>query len=127
MIYQKIEKCRICGNKNLISILNLGNQALTGVFPKKNKTIENGPLEIVKCFNKNPNNSCGLVQLKHNYQMEKLYGENYGYRSGLNKSMIEHLASIVQKIEKRIDLHNDDLVIDIARMGHCFQAIKTKN
>lgn len=114
MLYQEIKKCRICGNKNLISILNLGKQSLTGIFPKINEYVENGPLEIVKCFNKNTNNSCGLVQLKHNYKMEKLYGENYGYRSSLNKSMIKHLALIVQKIEKKIDLHNDDLIIDIA-------------
>jgi hypothetical protein len=27
--------CRICGNKNLQAVLNLGLQYLTGVFPKE--------------------------------------------------------------------------------------------
>ena len=114
MLYQKINKCRICGNKNLISILNLGDQSLTGVFPLPGENIESGPLEIVKCYNKNKNFSCGLLQLNHNYQMEKLYGDNYGYRSGLNKSMVNHLADIVKKIEDKIKLNDEDLIIDIA-------------
>ncbi len=114
MLYQEIKKCRICGNKNIVSILNLGNQALTGVFPQKNEEIEKGPLEMVKCFSKDGGDVCGLVQLKHDYQMEKLYGDNYGYRSGLNKSMVEHLECIVRKVEGRVSLNDGDLVIDIA-------------
>jgi hypothetical protein len=46
--------------------------------------------------------------------MEKLYGDNYGYRSGLNKSMVEHLGEIVKKIENRVALSDGDLIIDIA-------------
>jgi len=114
MLYQEINKCRICGNKNLLSILNLGEQALTGVFPLKGEEIEKGPLEVVKCFNDNKAETCGLVQLKHDYQMEKLYGDNYGYRSGLNKSMVKHLEDIVRKIENSVKLSDGDLIIDIA-------------
>lgn len=114
MLYQEIKKCRICGNENLISVLSLGEQALTGLFPRKDEEVESGPLEIIKCFSEDADNSCGLLQLKHNYQMEKLYGDNYGYRSGLNKSMVEHLEKIVRKIENKINLSDGDLVIDIA-------------
>ncbi len=114
MLYQEIKKCRICDNENLVSILNLGNQALTGVFPSEGEVIEIGPLEIVKCFSEDKDKSCGLLQLKHNYEMEKLYGDNYGYRSGLNKSMVRHLEDIVAKIEKTINLEDEDLIIDIA-------------
>lgn len=114
MLYEEIKKCRICGNTNLVSIVDLGSHALTGVFPLPGETVEEGPLEIVKCFNKSGENVCGLVQLKHDYEMEKLYGENYGYRSGLNKSMVKHLHEIVEKIERRQNLQNGDLIIDIA-------------
>lgn len=114
MLYKEIERCRICGNKNLVPILDLGKQALTGVFPLANEDVEAGPLEIVKCFSEDMSSSCGLVQLKHDYQMEKLYGDNYGYRSGLNQSMVNHLEGIVRKIEDRIDLSDGDLIIDIA-------------
>ena len=28
-------ECRICKNKDLVSVLDLGNQCLSGVFPEK--------------------------------------------------------------------------------------------
>ena len=31
---KEIKACRISGSTNLVSVLSLGNQALTGVFPK---------------------------------------------------------------------------------------------
>ncbi len=31
--YKEIQACRLCKTKNLVSVLNLGEQALTGVFP----------------------------------------------------------------------------------------------
>jgi len=34
MLYREIRSCRICENQDLDSILELGNMALTGVFPK---------------------------------------------------------------------------------------------
>lgn len=114
MLYQEIKHCRICGNTNLVSVVDLGSQALTGVFPLPGEVVEEGPLEMVKCFSASGEDVCGLVQLRHDYEMEKLYGDNYGYRSALNKSMVKHLQEIVAKIEARINLQDGDLVIDIA-------------
>lgn len=114
MLYQEIKHCRICRNTNLVSVVDLGSQALTGVFPLPGEEVKEGPLEMVKCFSASGEDVCGLVQLRHDYEMEKLYGENYGYRSGLNKSMVRHLQDIVAKIEQRMELKDDDLVIDIA-------------
>jgi hypothetical protein len=34
-MYTEITKCRISDSTNLINVLSLGNQYLTGVFPKK--------------------------------------------------------------------------------------------
>lgn len=114
MLYEEIKHCRICGNTNLVSVVDLGSQALTGVFPLPGEIVEEGPLEMVKCFSTPGEDICGLVQLRHDYEMEKLYGENYGYRSALNKSMVKHLQEIVAKVEARMDLQDGDLVIDIA-------------
>lgn len=112
-LYTKIESCRICENANLVPIINLGNLALTGVFPKdKNEFIESGPLSLVKC-DESVSGSCGLLQLEHNYDLGKLYGDNYGYRSGLNQSMINHLEGIAKKISGVVDLVDGDLVVDI--------------
>lgn len=113
-MYSEIKRCRICSNTNLIPILNLGNQALTGVFLKtKEQVVTSGPLELVKCEEDKDDKHCGLVQLRHSYNPDELYGDSYGYRSGLNKSMVTHLQNKVNKIEKMIDLVQEDLVLDI--------------
>jgi len=112
MLYKKITKCRICGNKNLKPVVSLGKQALTGLFPLEHEVVLKGPLELVRCV-KNFD-SCGLVQLNHNYDLTVLYGDNYGYRSGLNKSMVMHLASVVEKIKKKVKIKKGDIVVDIA-------------
>lgn len=114
MIYKEILACRACGNKNLKTIIDLGNMALTGVFPAPGETVDSCPLEMVKCLGNGADDACGLVQLRHTYDLEKLYGDTYGYRSGLNTSMVRHLEGIVEGIEARIELQNHDLVIDIA-------------
>lgn len=114
MLYQEIKKCRICGNDKLLPIIELGDMALTGVFPMPGEDVEAGPLSLVKCEDDENGNACGLVQLKHDYDMKKLYGENYGYRSGLNKSMVQNLYGIVEQIEHTLELKDGDLVIDIA-------------
>jgi NDP-4-keto-2,6-dideoxyhexose 3-C-methyltransferase len=111
MLYTKITHCRICKNQNLESVLNLGEQALTWVFPLPDQVVEVWPLELVKCSG---NDCCGLLQLGHDYDMEQLYGDNYGYRSGLNGSMVKHLGTIVEKAKSLVDLHTGDLIIDIA-------------
>jgi hypothetical protein len=111
-MYKKIEKCRICGNTHLECVLDLGEQMLTGVFPKdKNAKVTTGPLRLVKCLG-GPD-ACGLVQMEHSYDLGEMYGENYGYRSGLNASMVAHLNSKVERILKLVELKAGDLVIDI--------------
>jgi NDP-4-keto-2,6-dideoxyhexose 3-C-methyltransferase len=111
--YKKVEKCRICGNPNLECVLDLGEQMLTGVFPHKvGEDVTSGPLRLVKCIG-GEDDVCGLVQLEHSYDLGEMYGENYGYRSGLNASMVAHLHNKVKKILAQIDLCEGDLVVDI--------------
>ena len=114
-MYKKITQCRICGNKNLVSLLNLGEQALTGIFPKNaEEIITSGPLELVKCHPSAPDDTvCHLVQLNHSYESEEMYGLNYGYRSGLNQSMVRHLRDIVAFATSKANLAKGDLIIDI--------------
>lgn len=106
--YSEINKCRISGSTNLINVLSLGDQYLTGVFPKtKNQSITNGPLDLVWC----PDS--GLLQLKQSYSLDEMYGENYGYRSGLNQSMVRHLKNKINTLERLIKPGSKDIVIDI--------------
>lgn len=111
-MYKKIEACRICGNAHLVRVLDLGEQMLTGVFPKeKDENITVGPLRLVKCTG--GTDACGLLQLEHSYDLGEMYGENYGYRSGLNASMVAHLHGKVKKLLNRVKLRDGDLVVDI--------------
>lgn len=113
-MYKEIERCRISGSTNLKSVINLGEQSLTGVFPKtKKEKITTGPLELVLSMDDGSGQFCELLQLKHSYDHSELYGENYGYRSGLNSSMIAHLKDIVNKCIKYVSLKQNDLIIDI--------------
>lgn len=108
---KKIEACRICGNRHLEPVLDLGEQALTGVFPAdRNTKITSGPLRLVKCTGEA---ACGLLQLEHSYDLGEMYGENYGYRSGLNQSMVRHLHGKVARILSLVSLNEGDLVVDI--------------
>lgn len=111
--FYKIEKCRICGNTHLDTVLDLGDQYVSGIFPKKiDPEMYNGPLKLVKCDELT--GGCGHVQLEHTFDLPTMYGDEYGYRSGLNSSMVQHLKEKSEKIRDFIELKENDLVIDIA-------------
>jgi len=106
--YREIDACRVSKSNYFVTVLNLGVQTLTGVFPKSpSEKITQGPLELAWC----PDS--GLLQLKHSYDLSEMYGGNYGYRSGLNQSMVDHLANKVSHLERQFSLKSGDVVVDI--------------
>ena len=106
--YTQISRCRVSGSSHLVPVLNLGNQALTGVFPRsKGEPVTAGPLELVWC----PDS--GLLQLNHSYNPTEIYGDNYGYRSGLNQSMVRHLEAKARRLQAMVTLNRGDVVLDI--------------
>ena len=112
-MFHKINYCRVCKNTNYDTVLDLGSQYLSGIFPKeKDLNMPYGPLKLVKCDE--TKGGCGHVQLEHTYDLPTMYGDNYGYRSGLNSSMVQHLKKKAEKIQKDVDLESGDIVIDIA-------------
>lgn len=103
-----LKVCRVCGNDDLTKVVDLGDQFLTGVFPRVGDDDPSvGPLELGLCP------QCGLVQLLHTYDAGEMYGENYGYRSGLNASMVKHLQRKARFLEHLADLQPGDTVLDI--------------
>jgi hypothetical protein len=104
----KIHKCRSCNGNKLKKIFNLGNQKLTGFFlDHRNQDIPSGSLSMVFC------ESCKLLQLENSLEPTVMYGQNYGYMSSLNKSMLTHLKSKSHKLKKIANLKSGDLIIDI--------------
>ena len=105
---EALSACRLCGSADLISVLDLGEHALTGIFPESaSEEISKGPLELVWC------QACTLLQLAHTYDPGEMYGDNYGYRSGLNRSMSEHLGRKAHGLEQLAQLAPEDVVVDI--------------
>lgn len=123
MKVSKLEKCRVCGSSELKEVVNLGEQELTGVFPKnKNSKLTSGLLDLQFC------SKCGLLQLGHSYDLEEMYGNNYGYRSGLNPSMVIHLSDKINMLESRYALSEGDVVLDIgSNDGTSLNSYQTAN
>ena len=104
----KINSCRSCGSKKLNPAFNLGLQKLTGIFPKlKGDYVPSGSLALVFCKH------CTLLQLHNSFNPDTMYGQNYGYMSSLNSSMISHLKNKAKKISKLMNLKSNDVVVDI--------------
>ncbi|MCD9140499.1 class I SAM-dependent methyltransferase [Streptomyces albireticuli] len=105
-----ITACRVCANHELLPVLDLGEQALTGVFPaRRDEPVPSVPLELVRCSPA----GCGLVQLRHTPDPDLMYGEGYGYRSGIRPFMINHLHGKVAALRELVELGPRDLVLDI--------------
>ncbi len=133
---QEIHACRICGNPILSPVIDLGRQAIAGLFipphvdvlpiragragrgaglndgPSEHHWDEPIPLQVVRCQAQPGRASCGFVQLQHTVPPSILY-RDYGYRSGINPMMRRHLEGLVREIESRIPLRRGDLVVDI--------------
>ncbi len=104
----KIKKCRNCNTSSLSNLFSLGNLSFTGKFFRNGKKVKSGKISLLIC------NKCKLVQLDKNFNLNYLYNKDYGYRSGINKTMKDHLKKTAEKIEKLYLLRKNDLVLDIA-------------
>ena len=108
LVYRKIAACRICGNSDLQAVLDFGVQALSSRFPRKGEPDPPlAPLVLVRC------SDCQLVQLLHSVAPGEMYTRHYGYRSGTNATMREHLAGLAAWVEARLPLKTGDIVVDI--------------
>ncbi|WP_292369138.1 class I SAM-dependent methyltransferase [Methanoregula sp. UBA64] len=114
MDIREIKKCRICGNDQIVTVLDLGNQALSGRFPgEDDPDPPRAPLVLIRCDNSKNPGACGLVQLKHSVPPLEMYTCGYGYRSGINKTMRDHLAELTRKSQTITRLEKQDIVLDI--------------
>ena len=88
-LYSPREDCRLCGARDFDLVIDLGELALTGRFPAPaDPPVPVAPLRVHKC------RGCHLVQLAHDFDRDALFRQTYGYRSGINRTMTEHLHGI---------------------------------
>ena len=104
----KIKNCRNCKNTELFDLFSLGKISFTGRF--SNTIRQNVPkayLNVLMC------KKCKLVQLDRNFDLNYLYGKSYGYRTGINKTMTDHVKKIVRKCSALVKLKSKQYVLDI--------------
>ena len=100
--------CRISKKDDLITVCDLGRHHLCGNFPS---SIEEDIPAASLSLGWSP--SSNLLQLRHESDITDMYGENYGYRSGLNISMVNHLKDKVDSLRKKHNCTNLSCVLDI--------------
>ena len=100
--------CRISKIDDLIEVFDLGSHFMCGEFPSsKSENIEKGRLAL------GWSPSSGLLQLSEDRDIKSMYGQNYGYRSGLNSSMVDHLKKKVEYLLELCSIKNKKCVLDI--------------
>ena len=105
----KIKICRNCKNNKYHNLFSLGKMSFTGKFSKNYfNNIPSAYLNLLMC------KKCKLVQLDRNFNLKYLYGKDYGYRTGINKTMTDHVKKTVKKCSTLVNLKAKDQVLDIA-------------
>lgn len=103
-----LSNCRICKSESLTELLSLGPFSLSGVFPSQPLDVgESGVMSLLLC------SECTLVQLADSFEASSMFGDNYGYRSGLNASMATHLSGVADYSRSLTELVPGDAVLDI--------------
>lgn len=105
-----VEKCQICGNKELEPILFLG------YLPPVNQMHKVGekpheqpgyPAQVLYC------EKCHLVQLGLIVNPKILFPPEYPYTSSTTKILRENFAELYKECKTIADLNKEDLIIDI--------------
>src|SRR3990172_9629543 len=87
-ICQERKTCRACESKTLVSVLDLGLQALPRFPEAGDEKIPEAPLHLVQC------GMCGLMQLLHSVDPDLVFRQYY-YRSSVNQTMRDALQDLV--------------------------------
>ncbi len=105
----KLERCRICKNKKLERVLDLGEMSLANAFLDKSQLSQKEisyPLKVVWC------ESCGLLQIDEIVPPEILF-RSYIYVSGTSEALRKHFEGLATEVVKNFKLSSESLVIDI--------------
>jgi len=105
----KIKKCRLCASNKFSNLFSLGSLSFTGKFTKSIKTnIPKNYLSLIIC------KKCKLVQLDRSFNPNYLYSNDYGYRTGINKTMTRHVGAVASEAVKIARPIKKDFILDIA-------------
>ncbi|HEY1363158.1 MAG TPA: glycosyltransferase [Xanthobacteraceae bacterium] len=115
--FKLLQRCKICGSKELTDVIAIAPQFLSPTFTRSNE--EEGELARIRvgltmtlCDRSKNSTRCGLLQLREEVAPDLLY-RRYFYRSATSETMRNDLRDVVEDIRRRIELRPDDIVVDI--------------
>ena len=105
-----LSKCQICNSKKMHLILDLGHQPLCDSLLTKemlNNPEKTYPLRMLWC------EECSLAQLDYCVDGNEVYHQDYPYRTGVTKELVEYLKDMSYSLTRKYDLNQNDLVVDL--------------
>ena len=114
--------CRMCQSKKMYKFLDLGFTPPADQFRRKDQLKEPDvyyPLDVYMC------DYCGLAQIGFVVSPEVLYRNDYPYESSTTKTGHEHWGAFAQRVTQRLNLTENNLVVDIgSNVGVLLKAFK---
>lgn len=86
--------------------MSLGNHYLSD-FRTDDQKPPQYPIDVIMC------DYCSLVQLTTTTPPEAMYHDRYGYYSGVNQTMKDHLKGIYENAMQAVTLNTNDIIVDI--------------
>lgn len=106
---KRISRCEICGNEELLEVLELGNQPLCDdlITIGDDRQCKEYPIKILYC-----RNCCSAHQM---FQVEKetLFPRNYHYRSRFTKDVLNGMRDFVKGCEAVLGGLSGRTVVDV--------------
>ena len=103
-------KCQICGNKELKLVVDLGTQPLADKLKAvDSEHIEETSYPLVQKWC----STCGLNQLSYITPAQIMFGDDYNYKTGVTKELVEYQAEMAAELVSSLGLNQNDLVCDL--------------
>jgi len=106
---KEINKCEVCGNHNLTSVLNLGQHPMCDDLVPINslRVCQEYPIEILFC------NECKTAHQRFQVPKKYLFPDSYHYRSRFTVDVLEGMKTLVNSCEERFGTLQNKKILDI--------------
>ena len=102
-------ECRVCGGRELVSVLDLGAQPLPSEYGlTAEELLDIFPLHMRICP------CCGLGQLGEYVLPERIFHDAYPYLSSASSTWVEHARKYATSMKEALGLDSQSLVIELA-------------
>lgn len=107
--FHEIHSCEVCGNQNLVSVLDLGAHPMCDdLVPVGDARVCNEyPIEILFCRN------CNTAHQRFQVPKEDLFPSTYHYRSRFTADVLSGMAGLVESCIQRLGSLTNKKVLDI--------------